>query len=330
MVTINDIAKLAGVAKSTVSRYLNGGSVSQKTKDALDKIIAETDYVPNTFAQSLKIKKSNLVGTIIPRLNSYATNEILGSIDKALKEKNYQLLITNTDQDVNREVENLYALSRQKVAGIILLATVVTKAHLEAINKIGIPVLLLGQRSDATYAIVHDELDAGYHIGKHAVELGHKEVLYVGVKETDEAVGRLRKQGVLNGLSLSDDIHVEEVIADFNYDKAFQFLKEYLKESKATYIICATDNIAIAAYKATVALGKKVPEDVSVSGFGGYSITDLITPSITTVKYAYKEMGKIAVENLLRIIAGEEIPKRITLGCEFMKKESTMKWKQAE
>src|SRR5690554_3242096 len=123
MVTINDIAKLAGVAKSTVSRYLNGGSVSQKTKDTLDRIIAETDYAPNTFAQSLKIKKSNLVGTIIPRLNSYATNEILGSVDRALKEKNYQLLITNTDQDVDREVENLYALSRQKVAGIILLAT---------------------------------------------------------------------------------------------------------------------------------------------------------------------------------------------------------------
>lgn len=324
MVTINDIAKLAGVAKSTVSRYLNGGSVSQKTKETLDRIIAETDYVPNTFAQSLKIKKSNLVGTIIPRLNSYATNEILGSVDRALKEKNYQLLITNTDQDVDREVENLYALSRQKVAGIILLATVVTKAHREAISKIGIPVILLGQRSDATYAIVHDELDAGYHIGKHAVELGHKDVLYVGVTESDEAVGRLRKKGVLDGLSLSDDIRVEEVVVDFNYDKAFQFLKDYLKGSKATYIICATDNIAIAAYKALVSLGKSVPEDVSVSGFGGYSITDLISPSITTVKYAYKEMGKIAVENLLRIIEGEEIPRRITLGCEFLPKESTI------
>lgn len=330
MVTINDIARQAGVAKSTVSRYLNGGSVSQKTKDALDRIIAETDYVPNTFAQSLKIKKSNLVGTIIPRLNSYATNEILGSVDKALKDKNYQLLITNTDQDVEREVENLYALSRQKVAGIILLATVVTEAHREAIAKIGIPVILLGQRSDATYAIVHDELDAGHHMGLHAVELGHKNILYVGVSEKDEAVGKLRKQGVLSALALSEDIHVEEVLADFNYDKAFQFLKGYLKESRATFIICATDNIAIAAYKASVTLGKRVPEDVSVSGFGGYSITDLITPSITTVKYAYKEMGKIAVENLLRIIAGEEIPRRITLGCEFVKKESTLGISSAE
>lgn len=77
MVTINDIAKLAGVAKSTVSRYLNGGSVSRKTKETLDRIIQETEYVPNTFAQSLKVKQSNLIGIIIPRLNSYAINEIL-------------------------------------------------------------------------------------------------------------------------------------------------------------------------------------------------------------------------------------------------------------
>lgn len=325
MVTINDIAKIAGVAKSTVSRYLNGGSVSQKTREILDRVIKETDYVPNTFAQSLKIKKSNLIGTIIPRLNSYATNEILGSIDKSLREHNYQLLITNTDQDVEREIENLYALSRQKVAGIILLATVVTKAHKEAIEKIGIPVILLGQKSDVTYSIVHDEMDSGYHVGRHAVMLGHKEILYLGVTETDEAVGRLRKEGVYKGLETGENIHVTEEEVDFNYDKAFQFLKEYLKDIEATYIICATDNIALAAYKAVLTLGKKVPDDISISGFGGYSITDLVTPAITTMKYPYKEMGKIAVENLLRIIEGEDIPRRITLSGRFVPKESTRK-----
>ena len=323
MVNINDIAKMAGVAKSTVSRYLNGGSVSQKTKDTLDCIIAETDYVPNSFAQSLKIKKSNLIGTIIPRLNSYATNEILEGIDKALKEKNYQLLITNTDQDAAREVENLYALSRQKVAGIILLATVLTKAHKEAIEKIGIPVLLLGQKSEETYSMVHDELEAGGFIGHHVVALGHEKVLYLGVTKTDEAVGILGKKGVLDVLKEEEGVQVKEVEVDFNYDKTFQFLKEYLKTDDSTYIVCATDNIALAAYKASVTLGKKVPRDVSISGFGGYSITDLVTPSITTVKYPYKEMGKMAVDNLLRLLDGEEIPRRVTLTGTFMVKEST-------
>ena len=87
MVTIKDIAHKAGVAKSTVSRYLNGGSVSKKTKAKLDEIVNETGYAPNTFAQSLKAKKTNMIGTIIPRLDSFATNTILASIDEELRNK---------------------------------------------------------------------------------------------------------------------------------------------------------------------------------------------------------------------------------------------------
>ncbi len=323
MVTINDIAKMAGVAKSTVSRYLNGGSVSEKTKEKIDIAIKKTDYVPNTFAQSLKMKNTNMIGTIIPRLNSYASNEILTSVDEELRKRNYQLLITNTDQDVKRELENLYALSRQKVAGILLMATVITEAHVEAIKKIGIPVILLGQRDDVTYSIIHDDLAAGRAIGEYAVSLGHKNILYLGVRKSDEAVGISRREGIYQGLSKGKDLKITEVEVNFDYDLAYDFLKDYLKTSEATYIICSTDNIALAAYKAILTVGKKIPDDVSVSGFGGYAITDLVTPAITTVRYPYKEMGKIAVENLLRIIQGEKLPKCITLSNEFIPKAST-------
>lgn len=327
MVTINDIAKMAGVAKSTVSRYLNGGSVSQKTKDKIDIAIKETDYVPNTFAQSLKMKNTNMIGTIIPRLNSYAANEILTSVDEELLKRNFQLLITNTNQDVKRELENLYTLSRQKVAGILLQATVITEAHVEAIKKIGIPVILLGQQDDVTYSIIHDDFAAGKAIGEHVVALGHKDILYLGVRKSDEAVGIKRREGIYAGLQGGKNLNITEVEVNFDYTIAYSFLEEYLKTSKATYIICSTDNMALAAYKAIITIGKKIPDDVSVSGFGGYAITDLVTPAITTVKYPFKEMGRIAVENLVRIIQGEEIPKCITLGNEFIKKESTKELK---
>ncbi len=325
MVTINDIAKMAGVAKSTVSRYLNGGSISQKTKERIDIVIKKTDYVPNSFAQSLKMKNTNMIGTIIPRLNSYATNEILTSVDEELRKRNYQLFITNSDQDVKRELENLYALSRQKVAGILLLATVITEAHIEAIKKIGIPVVLLGQRDPVTYSIIHDDFAAGKAIGEHVVSLGHKNILYLGVRKSDEAVGIRRREGIYEGLKAGKDLKITEVEVNFDYDEAYAFLKDYLKTSEATYIICSTDNIALAAYKAILTVGKSIPDDVSVSGFGGYAITDLVTPAITTVRYPYKEMGKIAVENLLRIIQGEELPKCITLSNEFIRKASTKK-----
>ena len=94
--TISDIAKLSGVAKSTVSRYLNGGSVSEATKKKIEHVIKETGYIPNTFARSLKAKKPNIIGTIVPRLDSYATSQTLIGIDEQLRKLNYQMLISNT------------------------------------------------------------------------------------------------------------------------------------------------------------------------------------------------------------------------------------------
>ncbi|SEK96633.1 transcriptional regulator, LacI family [Carnobacterium iners] len=323
MVTINDIAQQAGVAKSTVSRYLNGGSVSQKTKDKLAAIVAETGYRPNTFAQSLKAKKTTIIGTIIPRLDSYSANEVLISIDKGLREKNFQLLITNTNQDSKREIESIYSLASQKVAGILLFATVITEAHKKAIADVAIPVILLGQQADDLYSIVHDEYDAGYKIGKYATDLGHKNFLYLTVFEADVAVGKMRKKGVLDALNESKETTIELVETSFTFEKAYEQVIKMLPNVTASYIICATDNIALAVLKAAHQLKIVIPNVFSLSGFGGYQITTVVSPTITTVKYAYQELGEIAVKNLLLLLEGLPVPKKTILKNKLIENEST-------
>ncbi len=325
MVTINDIAKRAGVAKSTVSRYLNGGSVSQKTKEKLHAIVAETGYIPNTFAQSLKAKKTNIIGTIIPRLDSYSANEALISIDEGLRKKNFQSLIINTNQDSEREIESIYSLASQKVAGILLFATVITKAHKKAILDVGIPVILLGQQADEFYSIVHDEYDAGFKLGKYATGLGHKNFLYFTVFEADVAVGKLRKKGVLDALKETKESTVEIIETSFTFEQAYQQVLEILPLVKASYIICATDNIALAVLKAAHQLNIEIPNIFSLSGFGGYQITTVVSPTITTVKYAYQELGEIAVRNLLLLLEGSSVSKKTILTNELIRNESTKK-----
>ncbi|MEG0497250.1 MAG: LacI family DNA-binding transcriptional regulator [Carnobacterium sp.] len=326
MVTINDIAKRAGVAKSTVSRYLNGGSVSPKTKEKLDIIVAETGYRPNTFAQSLKAKKTNIIGTIIPRLDSYSANEALISIDEGLRKKNFQLLIIHTNQDSQREIESIYSLASQKVAGILLFATVITKAHKKAIVDVGIPVILLGQQADGFYSIVHDEYDAGFKLGKYATDLGHKKFLYFTVFEADVAVGQLRKKGVLDALKETKESTVEIIETSFTFERAYQQILAVLPSVKASYIICATDNIALAVLKAAHQLKIEIPDVFSLAGFGGYQITTVVSPTITTVKYAYQELGETAVENLLLLLEGLPIPKKTVLKNELIKNQSTKRW----
>ncbi|MCM3511831.1 LacI family DNA-binding transcriptional regulator [Carnobacterium inhibens] len=324
MVTIKDIAHKAGVAKSTVSRYLNGGSVSKKTKAKLDEIVNETGYSPNTFAQSLKAKKTNMIGTIIPRLDSFATNTILASIDEELRNKQYQLIITNTNQNVKREVENIYTLAKQKVDGIILLATVVTPAHRKAIAEVNIPVLLLGQSAEGLNTIVHQEYEAGYKLGSYATELGHKDFLYFTVLEEDQAVGQLRSKGVLDALKKNSDTTIEIVETNFSFSKAYEKAMNVLATTSATYVLCATDNIALAVMKAAHTLGLSIPTDFSLSGFGGYEVTSIVTPTITTVKYPYKQLGTLSVTNLIKLIEGEDSISNLELPNILVKRESTI------
>lgn len=328
MVTIKDIAQQAGVAKSTVSRYLNGGSVSKKTKAKLDQIVNETGYAPNTFAQSLKAKKTNMIGTIIPRLDSFATNAILASIDKELRNRQYQLIITNTNQNVAREVENIYTLAKQKVDGIILLATVVTEAHRKAIAEVKIPVLLLGQSAEGLHTIVHQEYEAGFKMGSYATDLGHKQFLYFTVLKDDEAIGQLRSKGVLDALENGSGTSVEVIETNFSFSKAYEKAMSVLATTSATYILCATDNIALAVMKAAHTLGLSIPNDFSLSGFGGYEVTSIVTPTITTVKYPYKQLGSLSVTNLIEIIEGEDTIRNLELPNDLVMRESTIPYKK--
>ena len=195
-VTIKDIAELAGVAKSTVSRYLNGGSVGKATREKLDRVIRDTNYEPNQFAQSLKSKQPKMIGVIVPRLDSYAASRTMMGIDEQLTERGYQMLVVNTAQQTEREIEQLYNLAKQKVAGIIWLGTTVTERHLEAIEAIQIPVLLIGQQHDNVHSLVYPDREAAYALGNNSRS---------GVIET------LSMLGFMNRISRS----VKHAVTDF-------------------------------------------------------------------------------------------------------------------
>lgn len=323
MVTINDIAKKAGVAKSTVSRYLNNGSISKETRKKIEEIIKETGYTPNAFARSLKAQNTNMLGVIIPRLNSASTNEVLEGIDAQARELGYQLVITNSDQNPKRELENIQTLATQKVEGIIMLARYITEEHITLINQAKIPFLFIGQAIDSIHSMIHADYEAGHMIGSHVVELGHEEILYIGVPKYDQSVGINRKQGFLDAVNQNESIKVEVLETSFSRKDAYEKARDVLPHMKATYVACATDNIAVAFLKAANELGLSVPEDFSLSGFGGYHSTSYVTPSITTVSYPYETLGVEAVRKIHLLINNKPVPMLTKLTNELVINEST-------
>ncbi|MGG0824759.1 LacI family DNA-binding transcriptional regulator [Paenibacillus turicensis] len=330
--TIADIAKLAGVAKSTVSRYLNGGSVSKNTSEQIEQVIKATGYVPNMFAQSLKAKVTNIIGTVVPRLDSFATSQTLIGIDDTLRALRYQMLISNTSQDASREIEAMYAFSRQKVAGIILLAAVITNEHLRAIDDIGIPVLLVGQQHPQLYSLIHDDYNAAYELGKYVLSQGHHRIAYLGVTEQDIAVGVQRKSGFHQAVQEAMNMDLEASKYDVRYfETSFKMsdarlaAENILEQFSPSIIVCATDNIALGVINTAYAQGRSIPHDLSVTGFGNYDITAVVHPPLTTVEYAYREAGKTAAENIVRLVEQQSVPKITTSKCKLVPRESVDK-----
>ncbi|MFB5285173.1 LacI family DNA-binding transcriptional regulator [Peribacillus sp. Hz7] len=325
MKNIADIAKLAGVAKSTVSRYLNGGSVSEVTKRKIEDIIAETGYMPNAFAQSLKAKKTNIIGIIVPQLDSYETSQTLIGIDEQLRELNYLMLVSHTNRNLDREIENIYTLAKQKVAGIILLATQITDRHVQAISEIDIPVLLVGQHHDEIHSLVHHDEEAGYAMGKYIIEQGHRRLAFLGVSETDIAVGVKRKEGFKRATRDVNNCEVRYFETKANMREVAANALDIFNDFFPSALICATDEIAIGAVKAAYTKGMHVPANLSVTGFGGYEITAMMHPALTTVQFYFIEAGKKAADHIVQLVNGQDIPMLTYSNFEIIARESVDK-----
>ncbi|MFD1177867.1 LacI family DNA-binding transcriptional regulator [Paenibacillus puldeungensis] len=322
--TIADIAELAGVAKSTVSRFLNGGSVSKATRQKIEQVIKEYHYVPNTFAQSLKARKTNIIGTVVPRLDSFATSQTLMGIDDELRNANFQMLISNTSQDMKREIEAIYDFARQKVSGIILLAAKISDAHLKAAEDTKIPILLVGQQHPNLYSLIHDDYNAGMTMGRHVYEQGHRQIAYLGVTEEDIAVGVQRKAGFKKSLE-NTPCQVRYYETSFKMTDAVNAAARILDEFTPSIIVCATDNIALGVMKAAYLKNIAIPSTLSVTGFGGYDVTEIIHPTLTTIRFFYKEAGKVAAHHMIRLVREEHIDKITKMSYELLERGSVDK-----
>lgn len=322
--TIKEIAELSGVGKSTVSRFFNDGYVSESVSEKIEKVINENNYEPNVFARGIKAKNNRFIGVIVPCLDSTITSTILMNLDNRLRELGYIPLIINTNHNVSLEISNLENLSRLNVEGIILIATEVTKKHKDFVKKSKIPVLFIGQICEETYCIVNDEEKAGQVMGEYILNSNHKDILYVSVDENDTLVGIVRKKAVLDKM-LINNIKVDVEISDFSMDFTEKLIYNYMKKRKPTCIICATDNMAFGAIKALNKLEIKIPEEVSIVGFGGYKISDLISPSLTTIKFYNSLTGELAAESIVKLLNKENIPKIQKIEFEFLERKSVKK-----
>lgn len=320
--TINDIARMSGVGKSTVSRYLNGGSVKEATSQKIKKVIEDNNYEPNMFAR-LNAKNSRIIGLVVPGFNSVTTPHLVEVIVAYLKKNDYTPLIMHTGNDMDEEIRSIERLKNINVDGIMVLATSVTKEHHIVAEKLGIPILFLGQRFPEENSVINDDYNAALELGEYLGSKGASRVLGLWVSKTDLAVGKERRQGIEDGLALFGVKDIEFIETSFFYEDAVKRTEEIVKRKVLPdTIVCATDRIAQGVYKVLCEHHIRIPEDISVTGFGDYETSELLNPPLTTVRFDLQSWGEVSAETMIQMIAGKPVSKLQTNSYRIVKRES--------
>lgn len=329
---ISEIARLAGVSTAAVSRYFNGGSISEEKKQSIKKVIEETGYVPNPAARSLRQQRTDNIGIIVPKVNSDSVSKLIEGVSSVLNKAGYMAIFGNAENDERRELEYLGMMEVSKLAGVILMGTILTPKHIRFFKESRMPIVVCGQNHPSVTCIYHDDRCAAREIARYMISKGRRKLAYVGAVETDQSVGVNRRIGVEEAM-IEACISPTELIRTqvlFTSDEGYKGMTEILDGGFVPDgVICATDTIAVGAIRALKDRGYSVPKDIAVGGIGGGTAGTIITPALTTVQLYHRESGEKAAKQLLAMIdylkerPDEKLPtSHIMLGYTLIERES--------
>lgn len=326
-VTIDEIAKRAGVSKTAVSRYLNNGYVSQEKKERIRAVIEETGYTPSRRAQDLRRGTSRTIGVILPQIDSEPIGRVVAGISQVLEEKGFQLLLANTHNSPERELSYLDYFKNDQVDGILFIASRLTPRHRQAIADGAVPVVVIGQKTDCAACVYHDEYASAHELAGLLLRSGRRKIGMLSVVQRDATDGTERIRGFCDALRQGGVSEETSWIvrAGFDMEGGYQACQALLREHPdVEALLCATDAAAVGALKCLREQGRRVPEDVAVAGISHGRLTELITPRLTTVHYYYKTSGAEAARMLLHILdTGVDAREQLRLGYRIVEQETT-------
>ncbi len=332
--TVNDVAKLAGVSPSTVSRVLsNNPRISKATKVRVEKCMEQLGYYPNANARSLAIKKTDAVGIIIPTTSGdYFSNpffsEALRGIIKAASESGYNLLLsTNTEKDEELKVIKKM-INGSRVDGVILMTSKVDDECIEYLKSMGFPFSLIGstgKKDEKINLVDNDNMLATYELTKHIIDIGRKKIaMIVGDKKL--IVSKKRIEGYKKALKEFNIKVDEELLFSGSFDEktGYDYGMEISRlKTLPDGLIVADDLVAFGAVKAFEKLNIKIPEDIAVASFNNSVLAKNSNIPLTSVDINADELGKKAMNLLVEAIEEGTVGKRLLIPYNIFVREST-------
>lgn len=331
--TQKDVARLAGVSRSTVSYVLNDQTelkipISEETRQRVMQAISELGYEPDARAQSLIRGNTRIVGVIIPVIDNPYFWQMFSGISDALQEAGYSLHLSRHPMDAQQESNTIRELTRHRVDGFILLAAVkyLLPRLIDDLRKAGKPVVEITASKAEFDHVIHDYASGTHALMMHLLELGHRRIGFIyGVAQEVEGFDRLiTYRQTLQEAGLQSDGSYEAHCGD-KLEDAYQTAYALLsRPDRPTALLVINDMLAIAVMRAANDLGLSIPGDLSVAGFDDIPFSKYLSPRLTTVSGKAEESGRDAARLLLRRFAEPEIPQQVTTTeVELIVREST-------
>jgi LacI family transcriptional regulator len=323
--TIRDVAERAGVSVATVSKVLNGRyGVSAATLAHVQAVIDELGYQSSIVASSLRSHRTNVVGILVADLEPFST-ELLKGAARAVRDTPYELVVYSAGgraaDRVGWERRYLSRLGGTLIDGALLVTPTVIDAQ------VGFPVVAVDPHTgDSGVPIVaSDNLHGARLATEHLLELGHRRIGFVAGRPDLESA-RLRRKGY--ELALTDagiPVDLDLVVnGDFEQEPSREAARELLlRPQPPSAIFAANDLSALGVLAAATTLGLDVPADLSIVGFDSIPESVMAEPPLTTVEQSIQLMGRRAVDMLLALLAGAEVPQRLTLPTRLVLRRST-------
>lgn len=310
MSAIADVARAAGVSKSTASRALSGrGYVSESTRARVVSAAASMGFVVSTNASSLVTGQTRNVGVVIPYLTRWFFSEVLEGIESALIAAGYDLTLyrLSPDADERRRIFD-YFLVRKRVDAVIAVGIALTSDEVEMLTALGKPIVGIGGVISGISTLSIDDAHVMTLATEHVIALGHTRIMHLGGNQDDQMDFRVPAQRLRAfraalaraGISGTDDFRETEFSIQAGHAIALSALAE---PDRPTAIVAACDEVAIGVIIAARELGIQIPEQLSVVGIDDHDLSAMF--GLTTVRQAPVTQGALAVEQVMRELLGE-------------------------
>jgi LacI family transcriptional regulator len=331
--TIKDIARLARVSHTTVSRALNNKPrISRKTRDRILSVAKKLNYQPNVAARSLKVRRTKTLGLVITTIINPFYPELAQAIENTAREMGYNIILCSTNYDITLERQYIDMLKGKGVDGIIFTSTHRHDPNIEGLINEKFPLILVNRKihdesviNRVDYVVV-DNVHGGFVATEHLIRMGHKRIgVVLGLSQSSASVERLKgaKKALADyGLQFEPDLVFQ---GDFLMPSGIEAARKFsAMKDRPTAVFGVNDYMALGAIEGFTDQGFQIPRDVALVGFNDIEISRMKNIGLTTIGQKTYEMGSIAVRTLVEKIEGEchGVIKQIILEPELIVRES--------